>query len=464
MASSAPILLSPKQVARAGLCIGCGSCVAREPAAHVQLDRFGNYRPAGDPRWLSARSADLARTCPFSPVARNEDELAAELFPQAARAHPLLGRYESAYVGYVEEDRFRDEGSSGGLSSWVLAELLRSDLVDGVAHVVAADDPGRDGRFFHYRISRTEEEIRAGAKSRYYPVELSEVLRTIRSVPGRYAVVGVPCFVKAVQLLRREDPVVRERIAFTVGLFCGHMKSARLVESFALQMGVAIEDVQSVDFRLKDAGRPANWYRASLTLRDGRTEQMDWWDLADGDWGSGFFQNSACNACDDVVGETADISLGDAWVEPYTSDGRGTNVAIVRSPVLARLLENGAAAGRLHLEPAGEELLVETQAAGFRQRREGLSYRLSWRQRGLRPRKRVAPQRSGLSWRRKLIYRMRSLISYWSHRVFWLARLTRRPQLYVGWARAAVSVYHALAYSRGRLGRLIARRTPQPGE
>jgi coenzyme F420-reducing hydrogenase beta subunit len=464
MAPTGPMLLSPNDVARAGLCIGCGSCVAQAPAARVQLDRFGNYRPVGDPRWLSSRSAVLARTCPFSPAARNEDELAAELFPGAAHVHPLLGRYESAYVGYVEEERFRDEGSSGGLSSWVLAELLRRDLVDGVAHVVAAEDPGQEGRFFHYRISRTEEEIRAGAKSRYYPVELSEVLRTVRSVPGRYAVVGVPCFVKALQLLRREDPVVRERIAFTVGLFCGHMKSARLVESFALQMGVAIEEVQSVDFRLKDAGRPANWYRASLTLRDGRSEQLDWWDLADGDWGSGFFQNSACNACDDVVGETADISLGDAWVEPHASDGRGTNVVIVRSPVLARLLEDGEAEGRLHLEQAAAELLVETQAAGFRQRREGLSYRLTWRRRGLRPRKRVAPGSFGLSRRRKLVYRLRSLISFWSHRVFWLARLTGRPQLYVRWARLAVTVYHALAYSRGRLGRLIARCTPQPGE
>ena len=33
---------------------------------------------------------------------------------------------------------------------------------------------------------------------------------------------------------------------------------------------------------------------------------------------------------DDVVTETADISFGDAWVEPYSSGGRGTNVIIVR--------------------------------------------------------------------------------------------------------------------------------------
>jgi coenzyme F420-reducing hydrogenase beta subunit len=312
---------------------------------------------------------------------------------------------------------------------------------------VAAEDAPRDRRLFAYRISRTEAGIRAGAKSRYYPVELSDALETITSVPGRYAVTGVPCFVKAVQLLRREDPVVRERVAFTVGLFCGHMKSARFVESLAWQMGVALEEIVGVDFRLKDPRRPANWYRAALTLRDGRCVQMDWWDLADGDWGSGFFQNGACNFCDDVVAETADISFGDAWVEPYSSDGRGTNVVIVRSPALQDLVDAGIRSGRLALIPVDGQFVRETQAAGLRQRREGLAYRLSRRRRGLRPRKRVAPVGRALSVRRRLIYRMRWAITAWSHRVFWLARRLGRPQLYVRWARIALRVYRALAYS-----------------
>jgi hypothetical protein len=59
--------------------------------------------------------------------------------------------------------------------------------------------------------------------------------------------------------------------------------------------------------------------------------------------------------------------------------------------------------------------------------------------------------------RRKLIYVMRSAISVGSHRVFWLARRLRRPQLYVRWARASVAVYHGLAYSRGRVGAIVER-------
>jgi coenzyme F420-reducing hydrogenase beta subunit len=450
--------LSPQDVVRSGLCIGCGSCAAQAgPAAHLRLDRYGNYEPSGPPEWFAGRSASLARTCPSSPAAQDEDELARALFPDAAHQDPLIGSFQTAYVGYTAAAGFRDAGSSGGLTSWLLTELLRQDLVDGVAHVAATEDPQRDARLFRYRISRTEADVRAGAKSRYYPVELSEALETIRSVPGRYAVTGIPCFVKAVQLLRREDPVVQERVAFTVGLFCGHMKSARLVESFAWQMGVPAEQVESVDFRLKDPGRPANWYRARLTLRDGRSTEMDWWDLADGDWGGGFLQNGACNVCDDVVAETADISFGDAWVEPYASDGRGTNVVVVRSPVLQELVAAAIGDGRLTLSPVDEHFVRETQAAGLRHRREGLAYRLSWRRRGIRPRKRVAPGGRALSLRRKLIYRLRGGITAWSNRVFWFARLVDRPQIYVRWARLALTLYHALAYSRGPLGRLLGR-------
>ncbi len=465
-------LFSPKDIVRSGLCIGCGSCVAQanietaqanatseysDTMPQMDLDAYGHFKPIGEPVWFGHRSESFSRTCPFSPVARDEDDLAAELFPDAEHRDCKVGRFETAYVGYVAEEEFRTRGSSGGMVSWVLEELLRQGLVDGVAHVSAVEDPQNEGRFFRYRISRTADEIRGGAKSRYYPVELSDVLQNIRALPGRYAVVGVPCFIKAIHLLRREDELLRERIAFTLGLFCGHMKSARMMESFAWQMGVSIEEIQRVEYRLKDPTRAASTYTAQLTLTDGREVKKDWWNLADGDWGAGFFMNSACNFCDDVVAETADISFGDAWVEPYSSDGRGTNVVVVRSPVLDKIVADAIGEGRLKLDEVDHEFIAQTQAAGFRQRREGLAYRLSWPRLGVQPRKRVKPDSKSLSSRRKLIYRLRSLLTAWSHRMFWLARRTRRPQLYVRWAWTALATYHGLAYSRGKLGELVER-------
>jgi coenzyme F420-reducing hydrogenase beta subunit len=449
---------SPGQIARAGLCIGCGGCAAQDATGQSQMafDVYGQLKPSGPSAWRRARSPELARICPFSPSARDEDQIAAERFPGAPVHDGRIGRFVSAYVGHATEAGFRQDGSSGGLVSWTAVELLRRGLIDGVAHVGPALDAEPDGRLFRYRISRTEAQVRAGAKSRYYPVDLSEVLREMRAVPGHYAVIGIPCFIKAVNLQRAEDPILRQRIAFTLGLFCGHSKSARMAESFAWQLGACGNDIAAIDYRRKDPTRPANWYTASIMLRDGSERRQDWWHLADGDWGAGFFQNAACNACDDVVAETADIAFGDAWVEPYASDGRGTNVVVVRSGQLDGLVREGIAEGRLQLADVDAGFIHNTQAAGFRQRREGLSLRLAGRH-GLTPRKRVPARRPPITIRRWAVYRLREQISAWSHRVFLLARRLRRPGLYLRWARMALALYQAITWSRGRLGAALDR-------
>ncbi|MEH3123069.1 MAG: Coenzyme F420 hydrogenase/dehydrogenase, beta subunit C-terminal domain [Sphingomonas phyllosphaerae] len=444
--------LHPRDIVAAGLCIGCGGC-----AATMRMDRDGLWKPDA-----AAQGGDaFAARCPFSPAAVDEDILAAERFPAAAGRSDLLGRFESNWVGHVAEDGFRENGSSGGMVSWVAAELLRTGAVDAVAHVAPVAEPQADGRFFSYRLSRDAAEIAGGAKSRYYPVELSAVIAAIRATPGRYAVVAVPCFIKALNLLRRTDPVIGERVTHLLGLFCGHQKSARLVDSFAWQLGAPIARVRAVDYRIKDAGRPANWYRAHLTLDDGSARAEDWWHLADGDWGAGFFQNPACDWCDDVVSETADVAFGDAWVEPYSSDGRGTNVVIARSPEIHAMIAGAVAEGRLALTEVDAAFVEQTQAAGFRHRREGLAYRLTWARgdEAVRPVKRVAPS-AALPVRRKLVYRMRYMIGRDSHRIARLALRTGRPGLYTGWARRVLAVYRALAWSHGRLGAWIDRVLP----
>ena len=448
-------LYSPADVVRSGLCIGCGSCAASSCDAGMRWDKDGFLKPDGPRGWLERRSEAFSRRCPFSPAAENEDSIALRLFGQAESSDRTIGRFEAAYVGAVNEGEYRKQGSSGGLTNWVASQLLQSGQVSGVAHVA----PVEGGRLFQYRVSRSLEDLTAGAKSRYYPIELSGVLREIAAVPGRYAVIGLPCFIKAIRLLKRDDPLFRERITHTLGLFCGHMKSAAMIESFAWQLGTEIERVRRVDFRTKDETRPANWYRARLDLADGSTIEKDWWHLVDGDWGAGFFQNPACNWCDDVVAETADISFGDAWLEPYSSDGRGTNVVIARTPEMQSLLEHGRAIGALDLDRVSGDFVSATQAAGLRHRREGLAYRMTWSRNRLRPRKRVTlPIRLPL--RRKLVFRLRYHIAKWSHRLFRLSRATRCTALYLAWARTLLRIYQATAWSRGRLGRVLDRLLP----
>jgi coenzyme F420-reducing hydrogenase beta subunit len=423
----------------------------------MKFDRYGHLKPKGPETWYKRRSEDFADICPFSPNAKNENVVSSQLFGEEGLRDNSIGFYQSNYVGHVAEDNYRMQGSSGGLVTWVATELMRKNLVDWVAHVVAMADPHNEGRFFKYRISVNEKEVREGAKSRYYPVELSEVLNLIREKPRRYAIVAIPCMTKAIHLIRQKDPVLHDRIKFTLGLFCGHMKSSRFVETFAWQMKVRFQEATRVDYRYKFPDRPANWYNTMLTLKSGETANKDWWHLRDGDWGAGYFMNSACNFCDDVVAETADVSFGDAWVEPYSSDGRGTNVVIVRSPVIEDLIHKGIKEARLSLKEVSAEFVARTQAAGLRHRREGLAYRLTWAPKGIQPIKRVRPDSCNLPKARKMIYRMRYHISKWSHRLFWLAKKMKMPVIYLFWARITTSVYFGVAYHKVNFGEMKKR-------
>lgn len=452
-------LYSPKDIVTSGLCIGCGSCVAQTTATNAAMnwDKQGFLKPEGERQWYETKSETFSKTCPFSPVAKNEDYLSAHLFDEPRAFSATIGRFQQAYVGYVAEEEYRLRGSSGGMVSWVASELLKKGLIDGVAHVTPTANPKEEGGFFKYRISRNLDQINEGAQSRYYPIEMSEIIEEIKNVPGRYAVVGIPCFIKAINLLRLQDAVVAERIQYTLGLFCGHMKSARFVESFAWQMNVPAENIVKVDYRFKAPDRPANMYNAKLTLQDGSVVNRDWWHLADGDWGAGFFMNNACNFCDDVVAETADISFGDAWAEPYSKDWRGTNVIVIRSGLIGEMIDKAIEEKKLELATVDENFVTQTQTAGFRQRREGLAYRLTWVNTKVKPCKRVAAQSTNIAVKRKLIYRMRYYITAGSNRFFAIARKWKQPKIYLRFAQLATAIYHGLAYHKGKISEMKKR-------
>ena len=263
------------------------------------------------------------------------------------------------------------------MGSWILGALLKAGDVDAVVHV--AESAG-DEALFSYRVSRTEAEVREGAKSRYYPVTLAGIVDVVKARPGRYAFTGVPCFIKAIRLLAKADPSFGDHVAYCVGLVCGHMKSAGFAEFLAWQMGVPPVALERFDFRVKMEGRAANRYGASATGTVGgarSTMVAPMQSLYGQDWGMGLFKLKACDYCDDVVAETADITIGDAWLPRYVADSGGTNLVIVRDARLGELLRVASERGEIALEPLSAEEAVASQASGFTHRRAGLAYRLA---------------------------------------------------------------------------------------
>ena len=432
-------------VVAGGFCVGCGACAGLDSALSIRLDEEGQYVAVPSSR-IHDGVGVAERVCPFSASSANEDVLGLELFGAGTTADPSLGRYLATWAGWVVEGTFRQDGSSGGLTTWLLVEALRSGLADAAVHVVMR--PG-SRPLFEYGISTSEEEVRRGAKSRYYPVEMSGLIRMMTETPGRYAVVALPCFAKALRLACRESEVLRERVALVVGLFCGHMKSTGFAESMAWQSGIRPDEIEGIDFRHKRPEGPASRYGVRISGRSGQNPVVV--ENAAGEyfasqWGEGMFKSRACEFCDDVVGETSDVSIGDAWLPRYDGDPKGTNLVVVRSRAVARMLERASVEGRVHLEQISVDEVVASQAGGFRHRREGLAHRLQledskgrWR-----PPKRVLPSSAGISRRRRRIYEMRTLLAAASHDAFRRAREADDLDVFLDAMRPRVKRYRRM--------------------
>lgn len=405
------------QVVDGGYCIGCGVCAALESdCIAMAFDQYGMYQPQFHGEMDASKAGRTVKACPFSDERPNEDELAATLFPDAD-LDERIGRFRGLYAGYVQEGEFRAKGSSGGVVSWVLAELLTTGMVDGIIHMKPSE--GKNGALFAYAISTTKEEVLQGAKSKYYPMELSGVMSLIRNSNKRYVVVGVPCFIKAVRRLMLIDPVIAGRVKFCVGLVCGHLKSKTFADCFAWQAGISPGHLEKIDFRVKLPNRKSSDYGVMVS-GSGISVTRASREFFGSNWGYGFFKYSACEYCDDVFAETADIAVGDAWLPEYTEDSSGNCVVVTRSNELDQLIKQGAASGRLNINACSADVLAESQAGGLRHRRNGLSYRL-WLKKeegAWAPRKRVSVSSTGIGATRKKVYLLREVMRRQSHEIW----------------------------------------------
>jgi len=123
---------------------------------------------------------------------------------------------------------------------------------------------------------------------------------------------------------------------------------------------------------------------------------------------------------DDVIGETADVSIGDAWIPRYVKDGAGNNIVLTRHPVIHALVEEGIRSKELAFDILEPEEVYLSQKAGYRHRREGLACRVNRKKREKKwhPPTRVPLDVSSISPARIKVYETREDIGVGSHQAF----------------------------------------------
>jgi len=410
-----------EKVINEGYCIGCGACKSTAQDVYsIEMTNAGFYKANFNKPLSIKQKEDANKVCPFTDESKNEDEIGRTLF-DGLNHDDDIGYYSSIFTGNVINTEERLNSSSGGLTSWFSKKLLEKNLIDAVVHV------GQTETMFEYRVSKTIKELenKNNKKSRYYPVNYSELVDYIINTNDRILFVGIPCFVKSIRHLQEAHQL--DNIKFVFSLLCGHMKSSAFSEALSWQLGIPPQKLKSTDFRVKKEHHKASDYFIESTDTEGKSSTGRNFSLFGSDWGQGLFKHKACDYCDDIAGELADMSFGDAWLPQYVNDYLGTNIVISRNETLDKLLIE------YEYEVAHEQSsiseFVTSQAGNFRHRRDGLRVRVenasSWI-----PKKRLNLCKVEESEHRKKIYLYREVLSKKSNILFIFAKKLRSLHMF----------------------------------
>jgi coenzyme F420 hydrogenase subunit beta len=244
------------------------------------------------------------------------------------------GNFLDAYLSYATDTSIRENSTSGGLVTGILLDQLRRGLIDGAVVIVSDQDQLWKGKPI---VARTEAEITSAMKSKYAICPTNSVFAEIRNVPGRYALVGLPCqihgFVKAAEL----DQRLKERIVLTIGLFCHAAVEHEALKIIWKSLGDKVKNATRYISRVgKHPGTP------HLAMRDGslypvyfgekrgyRPSSMEVINIV-----YRLYTPARCLTCFDASAEFADIAVGDPWMAPPHSGVdfyKGWSFALVRT-------------------------------------------------------------------------------------------------------------------------------------
>lgn len=356
-------------VVKNNMCIGCGICASLCPtnALEIEFNQNGEYNSKLTGNCLDSCSLCL-EVCPFN-NSKNEDQLAINIFSDNLKHDTNLGFYSNVYSAHINNDQLRLNSASGGITTWLLEQLLIEDKVDYIINV----KPNKDSeKLFDFQIADSIEKVREGAGSAYYPVEMSEVINKVLNQEGRYAIVALPCFLKAIELAKEKNKKLRNRIIYSVGLVCGQLKNKKFTEYISKLSGVK-EKVSKVSYRNNSGDQPANNFYFNFN----KNKQIYWSDGIGKSWGNRWFTYNSCSFCDDTFAELADVTLMDAWLPEFTSDYKGNNLLVVRNKEIYDILSIGKNNNEIKLDNIDAEKVIESQQGVIDVKRKKLSYRLA---------------------------------------------------------------------------------------
>jgi len=302
--------------------------------------------------------------CPFGGQNDGIDSITEQEYKSSSEYwNKYLGYYSACYAGFSNEGDHRKNGASGGMATWFLEEIVSKGMVDAVICVKQNDNSGVENKF-SFAICQEKEEIRQAASSKYYPVEVSNIIRYLisDSSGSTYALIGLPCLIFGIRLVMKRIPSLRSKIKILASLTCGQLPNSYYTECLSEFSGVPYQEARNLNYRYKKDCSDAGNFGFQIEGPEGVKGKIVFWDeLPWLLWSNSIFTHRACKYCDDIFGETADVTFMDAWLPEYTQSADGNSIVIARTDTIRRIFDEGGIKGRCDLRYIEKGHVIRSQ-------------------------------------------------------------------------------------------------------
>lgn len=331
------------RISEDAMCIGCGLCQSLVGADVVRMTvvENGDERPVVQGALTHEMVDAIEDVCPGKRV----EGLPLAEVKADTKEDLVWGAYRSMHLAHAADPEVRHVGATGGVLSALALYLLDSGEVDFILHA----RPNQTHPSFGERhVSRTAEEVMAGAGSRYGPTATLIDIRDHLDKGRPFAFIGTPCDISALRNLGRVDGRVDALVKACLTPVCGGYMPRAGMQRFYDQEG--LDDALVTAVRYRGHGCPG---RTRVETAQGRVVEArytEFWGTDETQWVLPF----RCKVCPDGIGESADIAASDTWPggspDPATEDADpGTNAIVVRTARGQALVERAVAAGFLSL-------------------------------------------------------------------------------------------------------------------
>jgi len=311
------------QIVKAGICAGCGACVALDSSSESRmLDTKDGSRPEFSE--LSQFPSYMERVCPGRGIN----------YPELYRWHfgglPenwLVGQFCKVRTGFSANESTRGIGASGGVLSETLIYLLETGEVDAVILAKQGVPSPEKARAV---VATTREEVLAGAQSVYIPVSMLDILRTLES-GKRYAITCLPEQSAALRVMQQNGFAPANQIKYVVGPYTGTALCPSAIRCFLRSKRVKDDDeITSLKWRAGDW--PGYLEIKTVSGRIIRTPKVYYNFLIP------FFVTQTSLQSMDFTNEFADLAVGDAWSPEFEKEGGGHSVVVSRTLAMEQII------------------------------------------------------------------------------------------------------------------------------